>query len=122
MPVAFIQEFKISGGARSTTNYDASRAKLNLDDEPPDGLIVHTAGWDEAGGVFRIFGVWETREQAERFMRERLQPMLDEGPADPENAPPPDHQEMYELHDVARGPGASTAAPSIGQSREGEFG
>lgn len=103
MPVAFIQEFKIDGDDRSTTNYDAGREQLNLETDPPDGLIVHTAGWDEADGVFRMFGVWETRDQLERFMKERLQPILDQGPANPDNAAPPSHEAMYDLHDVAKG-------------------
>jgi hypothetical protein len=100
MAVAFLQEFKITGAERSTTNYDAISAKLDLDKEPAPGMIVHTAGWDEEGGVFRIFGVWESREQADAFMRDRLQPLLEEGPANPDNAAMPDREGMYELHDV----------------------
>jgi hypothetical protein len=30
----------------------------------PDGLIGQTAGFDQTVGTFRIFDVWETREQA----------------------------------------------------------
>lgn len=102
MPVAFIQEFKLRDDDRSTTNYDTLRDALDLDTNYPDGLIVHTAGWDDDGGVFRILGVWESREQADRFMVERLQPLLEQGPANPENAGPPDHQALYDLHDVVR--------------------
>jgi hypothetical protein len=103
MAVAFLQEFKITGADRSTTNYDAISAKLDLDTNPAVGLVAHSAGWDEEGGVFRIFDVWETREHAEAFMRDRLQPILEEGPANPDNAAMPDREGMYELHDVVRG-------------------
>lgn len=102
MPIAFIQEFAISDDDRSTANYDAINERLDLDNNPADGLIVHTAGWDEDAGVFRIFDVWESREQAEAFVRDRLQPILEEGPVNPDNAAPPDREGTYELHDLLR--------------------
>src|SRR3954466_14332014 len=100
MAVAFVQEFRIADDDRRTTNYDSITAQPALAGDKPAGLIVHTAGWDEEGGVFRIFGVWESREQADAFMRDRLQPVLEEGPANPDNAAMPDRGGMYELHDV----------------------
>src|SRR5439155_11884485 len=59
MAVAFVQEFEITSGDRSTSNYDAVASRLQ--GEAPEGLIVHTAGWDEEHGVFRILDVWESR-------------------------------------------------------------
>ena len=41
-------------------------------DGPFQGLIVHTAGWDDEAGVFRVLDVWETREDAERFLAEQV--------------------------------------------------
>src|SRR5947209_2578766 len=76
MAVAYLQEFTIENGDTSTTNYDAVVAALNLQDAPP-GLLIHTAGFDHDGGVFRIFDVWETREQGERFVAERLNPIIE---------------------------------------------
>jgi hypothetical protein len=99
MAVAFVQEFQIQGGDRSTTNYDAVAERLNVA-EPPEGSIVHTAGFDEDAGVFRIFDVWETREDGERFIREQLQPILAELMASRPDATPPDRETWYELHDV----------------------
>lgn len=43
MPVAFVQEFAITD--RSTANYDS--VKESLGDDPIDGLIIHTAGFDD---------------------------------------------------------------------------
>jgi hypothetical protein len=80
MAVAFIQEFKIVGGDLSTANYDNVAKALGLTGSP-DGLIVHTAGFDHADGVFRIFDVWESREQGERFMSELLKPALEQAMA-----------------------------------------
>ena len=102
MAVAYLQEFKIVDGDTSTTNYDSVAEKLNLT-TAPDGLIVHTAGFDHDAGVFRIFDVWETREEGDRFISEQLQPILDEIMAahpDPESLTPPDRETWYELHDT----------------------
>jgi hypothetical protein len=52
--------------------------------------------------VFRIFDVWETREQAERFLAEHVQPLVEEGPdafPNPDAFTPPTRDGFYELHD-----------------------
>jgi len=103
MAVALVQEFKIVGSDRSTTNYDHIAQRLDLDANPPEGLIAHTAGWDEQGGVFRIVAIWNSADEAESFMRDRLRPILDEGPVDPERGERPDLDSMYELHHCVRG-------------------
>ena len=51
MAVAYVQEFQIQGDSTSTANYDAVAAALNLQDTP-DGLLIHTAGFDHDGGRF----------------------------------------------------------------------
>ncbi len=103
MPVAFIQEFRIDGDDRSTTNYDTVSERLNVRESPPEGALFHTAGFDEDGGVFRIFEVWESREACDRFMRERLMPIVEELMADRPDATPPDRQSVYELHGYMTG-------------------
>jgi hypothetical protein len=99
MAVAFVQEFPIEGDDRSTTNYDAIAERLGGHDNVPDGAIVHTAGFDEEAGVFRIFDVWESREQAESFVNGRVMPLVAELAPD---AGPPARQYFYELHDLIR--------------------
>jgi hypothetical protein len=103
MPVVFIQEFAIDGDDRSTTNYDAVNERLNPEADKPAGLIVHTAGFDEDGGVFRILDVWESQEDADRFMRERLTPLVEEMLAGRPDAPPPSREASYELHHIVKG-------------------
>ena len=107
MAVAFIQEFQIQGGDTSTTNYDAVASALNLS-QAPDGLLIHTAGFDHDSGVFRIFDVWETREQGDRFMNEQLGPiierMMGEAQASGDTSfTPPQRESWYELHDSMTG-------------------
>src|SRR5712691_8639769 len=99
MAVAYIQEFPIVDGDLSTTNYDAISEALNLS-SAPDGLIVHTAGFDQTDGVFRIFDVWQTREQGDRFVTQQLNPILERFMADaPEGQfTPPALDSWYELH------------------------
>ena len=77
MAIAFIQEFTIVDGDTSTTNYDAVVAKLGLQGAAPQGLLLHSAGFDHDAGVFRIFDVWETRADGERFMKEKLEPIIE---------------------------------------------
>jgi len=102
MPIAFIQEFRIEGDERDTTNYDTISARTNVREEPPEGGIFHTAGFDEDAGVFRIFDVWETRAHGERFIRDRLRPILDELMAGHDDAVPPVRESWYELHALMR--------------------
>ena len=96
MPVAVIQEFAIED--RSTTNYDAISERLR-EGPPAEGLLVHTAGFDDDAGVFRIFDVWESKDQADAFQR-RVLDVVDE--IAPRDAAGPTRSASYELHDVVR--------------------
>ncbi len=101
MAVAYVQEFPIAD--RSTTNYDFVADKIG--EGPFDGLILHTAGFDDEAGVFRILDVWESREHADRFLAEYVQPMMDQGPEafpNPGNFTPPSRDGFYELHHVVK--------------------
>ena len=107
MAIAFMQEWPIKEGDTSTTNYDAVSAELNLQ-HAPDGMLIHTAGFDHDSGVFRVFDVWESREQADRFMTEKLNPILERmmaGAAErgDESLTPPTREAWYELHDSMSG-------------------
>jgi len=101
MAVVYVQEFPIAD--RSTTNYDFVADKIG--DGPFQGLIVHTAGFDDEDGVFRILDVWESREDAERFLAEHVQPMMEQGPQafpNPDTFAPPSRDGFYELHHVVK--------------------
>jgi hypothetical protein len=100
MAVAFIQEFDIVDGDMSTTNYDSVAEKLGVDSNPVQGLIAHSAGFDHEGGVFRIFDIWESGDDAHRFYEQRLGPIVAEMMSNDPNATPPRREASYELHDV----------------------
>ena len=73
----------------------------------PQGLLLHGAGFDTDGGVFRIFDVWQTREDGERFMTEQLEPIIESMIAaateSGEDFAPPAREGWYELHDTMSG-------------------
>jgi len=103
MAVAYLQEFEIRDGDTSTTNYDAVSAALDLK-EAPDGLLIHTAGFDHDAGVFRIFDVWESREQGEKFLAEKLMPIIEKMSVEAtersdDTFAPPSRETWYDLHD-----------------------
>jgi hypothetical protein len=107
MAVAYLQEFTIRDGDTSTSNYDNVAAQLDLE-QAPDGLLIHTAGFDHEAGVFRIFDVWQTREQGETFIKERLDPILEPMMAAAAQSgdtsfAPPSRETWYELHDSMTG-------------------
>jgi len=71
-------------------------------DDAPDGLVVHSAGFDHEKGVFRIFDVWESRQVAEQWIGTVLNPVLERvmsGAADPASLTPPSAEYWYDLHD-----------------------
>jgi heme-degrading monooxygenase HmoA len=96
MAIALVQEFPIVGDDRTTTNYDSFQERLGTESSP--GLILHTAGFDEDDGVFRIFTVWESDDDWIRFREERLSPLIEQAVASGGNPPPVDH--TYRLHHV----------------------
>jgi hypothetical protein len=105
--IAYLQEFTIQDGDSSTTNYDAVVAALNLQDAP-DGLLIHTAGFDHDAGVFRILDVWETRGHGEKFINDRLNPIIEPmaeaaGQSGDNSFAPPSRETWYELHDSITG-------------------
>ena len=110
MAVVYITEFAYTD--LSTANYDWAREQIG--DDPVDGLIVHTAGFDEDAKVFRIIDVWESQEQADRFIQERVKPVMEQGIEalpNQSNTSMPTRETIYELHDV-RVPSAIASARS----------
>ena len=74
--------------------YDAIDAKVGVEPDPPEGLIMHCAA--EADGTWQIAEVWESEEDALRFDADRLGPAIAEvtGSA----SQPPSAPAIYEVH------------------------
>ena len=75
----------------SQETYDKVRERLGL--ERPAGGIFHVAGPSPSGG-WRVIEVWESEEDANRFVAERLRPAFEAAGAP---APPP--PELWPVHD-----------------------
>lgn len=80
--------------------YDEVSKKLDVDANPPDGLMVHTAE-DLGGGKMRVVDVWESAGQLDAFTNGPLMEAMTEvmGEQDPESGTPP---EIRELHNVVK--------------------
>ena len=90
MAIGHITE--VDGG--TLEQYDQVSEKIIGDGPPADGLICHFAGAKEGGG-FRIFEVWESEEQFQRFQDERVAPAVAEVVGE-ETEPP--RREVFEIH------------------------
>jgi hypothetical protein len=84
MAVAVIQDWIEPETERSTAGYDAISAQLMAQGVPVDGLHFHCGGFTGSG--FRIFEVWETFPHFERFLADRLMPIIQE--LDGDSTPP----------------------------------
>ena len=92
MAIALIQELSEA----TVDNYDQINARMDVNNNPPDGLIVHTAGEKEGGGV-RIVDVWESLDHYNRFREERLMEAVTAVMGEPTGPP---EMTTYELHNV----------------------
>jgi len=65
---------KFAGGTQA--QYDAVHSHMGIDENPPAGLIFHSAGpIDEGWGVIDF---WESRDAFDTFAAGRLQPAIGE--------------------------------------------
>ena len=92
MAVGVIQEFPAT-----REQYDAVTAKLDTENNPPEGLILHT-GAEVAGGM-RVIDFWEQEADFQRFREQRLGPAVVEVAG--ADAPPP-KIEVFEVFDVVK--------------------
>ena len=80
----------------STDQYDAVQKALDIENDPPDGWIAHTA--QDLGGTIKVIDVWESPEAFGAFAESRLGPTIAETLGD--DAPPPPQPEFTELHNA----------------------
>ncbi|HWL34594.1 MAG TPA: hypothetical protein VNQ77_00235 [Frankiaceae bacterium] len=83
----------LSMTAPDRTSYEAVMDLLDLDDNPPSGLVVHTAS-QTADGV-RVLDVWETQADLDTFFETRLGKAIAEVGMEP---PPPDITETFNVY------------------------
>jgi hypothetical protein len=76
--------------------YDQVNEKLG--EEMPKGGILHAAV-DLGGGKMRSVDVWESAEDFQNFVNDRLIPAIAEVAPDAPEAPEP---EIHEIHDLSQ--------------------
>ena len=87
---------KFPGGTQE--QYDTVNDKIEVDQNPPAGLILHSAGpIDEGWGVIDF---WESRAAFDEFISGRLQPALQEL-GDEALSGPPDIKE-FPVHHITK--------------------
>jgi hypothetical protein len=83
----------------TTDQYDEVNRKLDVENNPPDGLIVHTCA--QVGDNLRIVDVWESQDAYESFSNGRLGEAVAEvmgpPPEDAQQGPAPAFQELHEV-------------------------
>ncbi len=85
---------KFAGGTQE--NYDAAHRVMEVDSDPPAGMIVHSAGPIDGG--WGVIDFWESREAFDAFASERLVPRL-QGLGDQGFPGPPDVKE-FAVHNL----------------------
>ena len=85
----------------TTEQYDEVERRLDLENNPPDGLIIHTAA-AVGEGMMRVVDVWESAEHFNAFNEERLMALASEVMGDPPVDTEPTPPEITELHNVHR--------------------
>ena len=95
--MSYLFEFTVPGDERLY-----ARVKAEIGEEQPKGLIVHLIHKSEGG--LRHIGLWESREDWERFRDERLEPGLMRvfGVADVTGLPPRPEERELALVDAMR--------------------
>jgi hypothetical protein len=88
---------KFSGGTED--QYRAVHSKMDVDNDPPEGMIFHSAGPIDGG--WGVIDFWESRDHFNRFAEGRLQPALGELGEDAFQGPP-DIKEFPVAH-ITRG-------------------
>lgn len=91
MAVAVVQEFETT-----QDDYDSVAKKLDIENNPPEGMLVHTVG-ELGDGKWRAFDVFESEDAFNKFREGTLGPAVVEVVG--EDAPAP-KIEIYELRDL----------------------
>jgi hypothetical protein len=76
--------------------YDKVNEAMGVKDNPPAGLIVHTASRADSG--LTIIDVWESQEALDRFREERLTPAIRQVVGEPQGPEP--QVKVHEVYDL----------------------
>ena len=75
--------------------YETLRKEVDWEHNHPAGVILHAAGFDESGNNVRVDDIWESEEQLNNFVSNRLMPVMQKG-----GVPAP-KVEIFQINDVS---------------------
>jgi hypothetical protein len=73
--------------------YEKGRKEVNWEGNPPPGLILHVASFDNSGNI-HVSDIWESEDQWNNFLNTRLMPYMQK------NRVPPLKTEIFPIHNV----------------------
>lgn len=79
--------------------YEAVRKEVDWEHNHPKGLVLHASGFDDSGNNIRIADIWESEEELNNFVSNKLMPVMAKG------AVPQPKLEIFRINDVSTYPG-----------------
>ncbi|MCY7413221.1 MAG: hypothetical protein LH471_09360 [Salinibacterium sp.] len=83
------------------SDYERVVQTMDIDADPPAGLIVHAAG--ETDGKWQSVDVWESQAAYERFREERLMPAVIKAMGEEAATAGPPPQETFDVKHIVKG-------------------
>jgi hypothetical protein len=78
--------------------YENARKEMNWEGNPPPGMILHAASFDNSGNI-RVADVWESEDQWNNYLNTRLMPYMQKAKV------PPLRTEIFPIHNINTLPG-----------------
>ena len=88
----------LTGNNITKQMYEALRKEVDWEHKHPAGLVLHAAAFDDSGNNIRVIDIWESQEQLNNFVSNRLMPMMQKG-----GVPAP-KAETFQINDVSTYP------------------
>jgi hypothetical protein len=79
--------------------YEALRKEVDWEHKHPAGLVLHAAAFHNSGNNIRVADIWESEEELNNFVSNRLMPVMQKA-----GVPPP-KVEIFQINDVSTYPG-----------------
>ena len=74
--------------------YESLRKEVDWEHNHPPGGIFHAAGLDNSGNNIRVADVWDSEEDLNKFVNERLMPVMQQSKV------PPPQMEIFQIHNI----------------------
>jgi hypothetical protein len=78
--------------------YENARREVNWEGNPPPGVILHAASFDNSGNL-RVADIWESEDQWNNFLNTRLMPYMQKAKVSPPKT------EIFQIHNINALPG-----------------